>query len=118
MKRDQACGINGGGPAEVFKLGDGFSQAEFDFAVGLAQRQPLAREMCVLSLSLRALPLLREAKRTRKFGHGADLQTILTWAESDPLYRRSLSQLTELQVEFIISIIGTAIATWDTREQN
>jgi hypothetical protein len=118
MKRDQAFGINGGEPSGTFKSEGTFSQAEVDFAVWIAKRQPLACEMRVISLSFLALPLLREAKRTRKIGHDADLRTILAWAENDPLYRRSLSLLTQLQIELIISIVGTAIATWDIQETN
>jgi hypothetical protein len=118
MKRDQAFGIDGGGPTGVPISGENFSQSEFDFAIWIANRQPLAREMSVFVLALSALPLLREAKRTRKIGHDADLRTILAWAENDPLYRRSLSLLTQLQIELIISIVGTAIATWDIQETN
>jgi hypothetical protein len=118
MRHDQAFGINGGRPAEVFISGGAFSQAEFEFAVWIANRQPLACEMCVFSLSIQALPLLREAKRTRKIGHGADLQTILAMAENDSVYRRSFLLLTELQIEFVISIVGTALATWDMQETN
>jgi hypothetical protein len=118
MKRDRASALNGGEPVGAFKSGGTFSQAEFDFAVWIAKRQPLAREMGVLSLSILALPLLREAKRIRKIGHGADLRTILAAAENDPLYHRALSLLTELQIEFIISIVSTAIATWNISETN
>jgi hypothetical protein len=118
MKRDQAFAINGGELVGASKSEGIFSQAEVDFAVWIANRHPLAHEMCVLSLSILALPLLREAKLTRKIGHFADLRTILAAAENDPLYRRSLSLLTELQIEFIISIVGTAIATWDIQETN
>jgi hypothetical protein len=118
MKRDQAFVINGGEPSGAFKLEVTFSQAELEFAVWIAKRQPIAREMCILSLSILALPLLREAKQTRKIGHVADLQTILAAAENDSLYRRSLPLLTQLQIEFIISIVGTAIATWDIQETN
>jgi hypothetical protein len=118
MKRDQAFGIDGGGPAGVSISGGSFSQSEFDFAVWIANRQPLAREMSVFVLTIRALPMLREAKRMRKIGHAADLQTILKWVENDPRYCRSLSQITELQAEFIITIVSTALAFWDIQEQN
>jgi hypothetical protein len=118
MKTNRALGINGDELSGTFKSGGIFSQAEFDFAVWIAKRQPLAREMCMLSLSILALPLLREAKQSRKIGHGADLRTILTEAANDPLYRRSLPLLTQRQIEFIISIVGTAIATWEIQETN
>jgi hypothetical protein len=118
MKRDQAFGIDGGGPAGVSISGGSFSQSEFDFAVWIANRQPLAREMSVFVLAIRAMPMLREAKRTRKIGRAADLLTIIKWVENDQRYRRSLSNVTELQVDFIFSIVGTAIAFWDIQEQN
>jgi hypothetical protein len=118
MKRDQAFGIDGGAPAGVSISGGRISQSEFDFAVWIANRQPLAREMSVFVLAISALPMLREAKRTRKIGRAADFLTIIKWVENDQLYHRSLSHVTELQAEFIIAIVSTAIAFWDIQEQN